>query len=224
MEILTHPTYFKNKLTFLVGILLIILTLSFSNTALSETPGEDKVEKIEYQSIPESEYFVLEKNILQENKALIKNSETKELSNIFKVEKADRYNLKAVEDSFVNRMDKMIKENNLDNVKHKRASSQNMKYNIFLFEIDPENSSKYFVLSALIYNERIVDEILFFNTKIENRGEKQEVLDSYLKLLLNINIDYDFLPEELKRKIYENKMERYRYYQERKDKVKMFVI
>lgn len=224
METLTHPTYFKNKLTFLVGVLLIVLILSFSNTALSETPGEDKAEKIEYQSIPESEYFVLEKNILQENKALTKNSETKELSNIFKVEKADRYNLKAVEDNFVNRMDKMVKENNLDSVKHKRASSQNMKYNIFLFEIDPENNSKYFVLSALVYNERIVDEILFFNTKIENRREKQEVLDSYLKLLLNINIDYDFLPEELKRKIYENKMERYRYYQERKDKVKMFVI
>ena len=206
----------KKQIYIAIFILAFSLVFQISSPTLVLAKNknfESKTKEVLIQ-IPGSDYFKL-------NKRLFEQLEVK--PNNFKVEKnKKRYDFKSIENNFKSQIDYMIEKNNLTNIKYKKVSKENNEFVFFLLEIKEEDK-EFYVLTTLVYNYRITNEIMFFNVKIEKSKKQQTKLDRYLKLLLNIEADYSLLPENFKEKIFENKQKNYNYYKKNRENIKIIV-
>jgi len=187
---------------------------------LADNENSNNKTKEIFIAIPGSNYFKIDGNISKNSKVVLNN---------FKVEKSEkRFNYIAIEKQFESQIDNIIKNNNIGSVKHKKTSIKNNNFNIFLLEtVNKEKEEKeFYILTSLIYNYRITEELLLFNVKIdklEDKKKMQEKLNDYLKVLLNIEADYELLPKTFREKVFKNKQNNYDYYKKNRDNFKIMI-
>jgi hypothetical protein len=121
-----------------------------------------------------------------------------------------------VEKDYKEDVDNLINKYNIFDSKFQKINKNNTVFIIYSLPVIEENKSKKYIISALIYNYRVIDELILFNKKIN-----KEEMEDYLKLLLNISSRYNPLTEEVKQKIFEIKKNNYNYYLNNRDRIQI---
>lgn len=205
-----------NMKKFVITSFLFVLIAGFFMSVSAQ-------EKPEEYAISDSKYFFIINNTITENYITgkkinqKKSTKIKEAFSNFRIEKTeDRFNFDLVEKNFKKDIDSLIENYNIVDPKYRKTSKENSVFIIYSLPIVEKDETEKFIISALIYDYRITDELILFNEKIE----KEEVED-YLKLLLNISVKHNPLTEEDKKKIFEINKNNYEFYKNNKHRIQI---